>query len=86
MGGVYLDPITREPAANQSKAFRKNYAGLGYTYDETRDAFIPPKNFDSWILNEETCQWQSPVPHPTDGGAYTWNEQTVTWDLLENEA
>jgi hypothetical protein len=82
IGGVYLDPETREPAADQSKAFRKNYAGLGYTYDETRDAFIPPKTFDSWILNEETCLWQPPVPYPTDGAAYIWNEQTVNWDLI----
>jgi hypothetical protein len=57
IGGVYLDPITREPAADQSKAFRKNYAGLGYTYDAERDAFIPPKPDGSWVLDEQTCLW-----------------------------
>jgi hypothetical protein len=57
IGGVYLDPITREPAADQSKAFRKNYAGIGYTYDAGRDAFIPPKPDELSILDEETCQW-----------------------------
>jgi hypothetical protein len=56
-GGVYYDPITREPAADQSKAFRKNYAGIGYTYDEALDAFIPPKPSESWVLDEETCLW-----------------------------
>jgi hypothetical protein len=64
---------------------RKNYAGIGYTYDAERDAFIPPKTFESWVLNEETCQWNPPVPRPADGAAYTWNEDTTTWDLLETE-
>jgi len=62
IGGVYLDPITREPAADQSKAFRKNYAGLGYTYDAERDAFIPPKPDGSWVLDEQTCLWVEPEP------------------------
>jgi hypothetical protein len=57
IGGVYLDPTTREPAADQSKAFRKNYAGIGYTYDAGRDAFIPPKPDESSVLDEQTCQW-----------------------------
>jgi hypothetical protein len=59
---------------------RKNYAGIGYTYDEARDAFIPPKPFDSWLLDEETCQWRAPVEYPTDGKIYTWNETTLTWN------
>jgi len=59
--------------------FRKNYAGIGFTYDETRDAFIPPKPFDSWLLNEDTCLWDSPVPYPTDGERYVWDEDTVSW-------
>jgi hypothetical protein len=59
-GGIYYDPETGEPATDQSKAYRKNYAGLGYTYDEALDAFIPPKPFDSWLLDEETCQWVAP--------------------------
>ena len=78
-GGVYYDPTTNEPSVDQSKAFRKNYAGLGYTYDYDRDAFIPPKPFNSWVLNETSCLWEAPVPMPTDGKRYTWNEETVSW-------
>tara|TARA_R100000951_G_C2614241_1_gene172216 strand:- start:424 stop:771 length:348 start_codon:yes stop_codon:yes gene_type:complete len=63
-------------------AFRKNYAGIGYTYDETRDAFIPPKPFDSWTLNETSCLWEAPVAYPDDGQQYTWNEETTNWDLI----
>ncbi len=63
--------------------FRKNYAGIGYTYDETRDAFIAPKPFNSWSLNEDTCLWNAPVAYPTDGETYTWNESTLTWDIVE---
>lgn len=59
--------------------FRKNYAGIGYTFDEARDAFIPPKPFASWVLNEDTCQWQSPVAYPTDGEMYYWNEEYQKW-------
>ena len=62
--------------------FRKNYAGIGYSYDEVRDAFIPPKPFDSWILNETTCLWEAPVEYPTDGQQYQWNEEMGTWDLI----
>jgi hypothetical protein len=62
---------------------RKNHAGIGYTYDEDRDAFIPKKPFNSWILNEETCQWEAPVVKPDDGQIYNWNEETTTWDLNE---
>ena len=58
---------------------RKNYAGIGYTFDAARDAFIPPKPFSSWVLNESTCQWQAPVPMPTDGKMYGWDEGTVSW-------
>jgi hypothetical protein len=60
---------------------RKNYAGTGFTYDKIKDAFIPPKPYPSWTLNEETCLWDSPVPYPNDGEMYTWNEQTQTWEL-----
>jgi hypothetical protein len=59
---------------------RKNYASTGYFYDETRDAFIPPKLFDEWILNEETCQWELPVPYPTDGKDYIWNHNNKEWE------
>jgi hypothetical protein len=58
---------------------RKNYAGIGYTYDANRDAFIPPKPFASWLLNEDTCQWSAPVPMPTDDKFYFWDEATLTW-------
>jgi len=59
---------------------RKNHAGIGYTYDETRDAFIAPKPFNSWILNETTCRWQSPVPYPEEVGNFKWNESTLSWE------
>jgi hypothetical protein len=62
--------------------FRKNHAGIGYTYDEDRDAFIPPKPFKSWILNETTCQWESPIPYPQDNNHYIWNEQNQSWDIV----
>lgn len=62
--------------------FRKNYAGIGYFYDLTRDAFIAQKPYASFILNEETCLWEAPVPYPTDGERYTWNEETISWDLV----
>lgn len=61
--------------------FRKNYAGIGYTYDAQRDAFIPPKPFASWVLDEDTCQWNAPVPMPTDGERYMWNETNLAWEL-----
>jgi hypothetical protein len=63
---------------------RKNHAGIGYTYDEDRDAFIPKKPYASWILNEETCQWEAPSAMPDDGERYTWNESTTTWDIDES--
>jgi hypothetical protein len=62
--------------------FRKNYAGVGYTYDQTRDAFIPPKPFNSWTLNETTCLWEAPVVKPEDNNNYKWNEDTQQWDLI----
>jgi len=63
--------------------FRKNYAGIGYTYDEGRDAFIPPKPYNSWSLNEETCLWDAPVPMPNDGKRYEWNEANQNWEAAE---
>ena len=63
---------------------RKNYAGIGMTYDSTRDAFIHVKPFASWILNEETCQWEAPKPYPTDGVMYDWNEETTDWEATVN--
>ena len=82
-GGVhYTDGV---PSADQTKAFRKNYAGLGYTYDAGRDAFVPPKPYNSWVLNEDTCLWDAPVAMPEDAGTgeppkrYTWDEETTSW-------
>ena len=66
-------------SVDQSKAFRKNYASIGYSYDEIRDAFIPPKFFQSWVLNEDTCVWQAPVSYPSDGYKYKWNETNLNW-------
>lgn len=60
---------------------RKNYAAIGYSYDNERDAFIPPKPFPSWLLDESTCQWESPMPYPDDGQLYVWNEIDQSWDL-----
>jgi hypothetical protein len=62
---------------------RKNYAGIGFTYDSELDAFIAPKPFDSWILDEDTCQWEAPIPHPTDGFSYFWNESELAWELQD---
>ena len=62
--------------------FRKNYAGIGYTYDYARDAFIPPQPYASWTLNSNTCQWDAPVEYPDDGKQYIWNEDTTSWDEI----
>jgi hypothetical protein len=67
---------------NGGTPFRKNHAGIGYTYDEDRDAFIPPKPYNSWILNEDTCNWKSPIAYPQDSNEYKWNEQNQSWDLI----
>lgn len=85
-GGVHYGP-DGQPSANQSKAFRKNYAGLGYIYDADRDAFIPPKPFASWVLNEQSCLWDAPVPKPADASrekTYTWDEATTSWIEVQN--
>ena len=63
--------------------FRKNFAGIGFTYHQTRNAFIPPKPYPSWSLNETTCLWEAPVDYPTDGQNYEWNETNQSWDLIE---
>jgi hypothetical protein len=69
--------------SNNGIPLRKNHAGIGYTYDEIRDAFIVPKPFNSWILNEDTCLWNAPVTKPNDENMYSWNELTLSWDLVE---
>ena len=84
-GGVHYNPETGEPSADQSKALRKNYAGIGYNYDATRDAFIPQKPYASWLLNDDTCLWDAPVAMPNDGGNYAWNESTQAWDAVPDE-
>jgi hypothetical protein len=71
--------------SNGGTPFRKNHAGIGYTYNEDRDAFIPPKPFNSWILNEDTCLWEAPVDYPNDGQRYIWNETIKNWELITKE-
>jgi hypothetical protein len=72
-GGVHL---------NNKNPFRKNFAGIGYTYDEDRDAFIPKKPYNSWILNEQTCLWEPPTSMPQNSNSYNWNEQIQNWELI----
>lgn len=89
--GVFGDPTTwiqtsyntfggKHP---EGRPLRKNYAGIGYRYDAERDAFIPQKAFESWLLNEETCQWEAPVAYPNDGTFYRWDEETLSWISIE---
>ena len=70
---------------NGGTPFRKNYAGIGYTYRSDIDAFVSPRPFASWILNEQTCLWESPVPYPNDSKIYTWNEEQISWQLLPDQ-
>jgi hypothetical protein len=84
-GGVHYNPETGEASEDQTKALRKNYAGIGFTYDPDRDAFIPPKPFDSWILDEDTCLWTAPLPYPEDGAVYSWSEELFSWELVADE-
>ena len=79
-GGVHYEPNSNTPSSDQSKALRKNYAAVGYTYDKTRDAFIPPQQFPSWTLNNTTCLWDPPIPQPSDGKAYLWDESLYQSD------
>ena len=81
-GGIHYNAETGEVSEDQSKAFRKNYAGVGYTFDEVRDAFIPPKPFESWVLDENTCLWEAPVTYPADGDVYEWDESSIEWVKL----
>ena len=78
-GGVHYQPNSNTPSDDQTKALRKNYAGLGFTYDADKDAFIPFQPFASWVLNDDTCLWEAPVPYPEDGNLYLWDEDTTTW-------
>jgi len=78
LGGTWIQ-------TSYNNNFRKNFAGIGFTYDEGRDAFIPPKPFDSWVLDEATCLWAAPIPYPEDGGEYTWDEDSGDWVEVVNE-
>ena len=78
-GGVHYQPNSNEPSADQSKALRKNYAGIGFTYDAGRDAFIPPKPYSKWVLNEQTCLWDAPTQMPNDGKRYEWDDAAGNW-------
>jgi hypothetical protein len=82
-GGVHYNPENHEPSADQSKALRKNYAGIGYTYDKVLDVFIPPKPYASWVLDEETCLWNAPVAKPEDDEYYKWDEEHLNWIMEE---
>ena len=80
---LYNDQNSQWFQTSYNGNIRKNYAGIGYTYDQTKDAFIAPKPFNSWILNETTCLWEAPVALPDTENRYNWNEETTTWDLNE---
>ena len=80
-GGIHYS-ANKQPSTDQSKSFRKNFAGIGYTYDENRDAFIPPKPYNSWVLDENSCLWQAPIAYPSDGQQYVWNEILQLWEIL----
>lgn len=75
LGGAWVQ-------TSYNATFRKNYAGIGYTYDSERDAFVPPKPFPSWTLDEDTCQWSPPIPMPDDGNMYYWDEQSQSWQTI----
>jgi hypothetical protein len=79
--GNFRNQVCKRTSYNGN--YRKNYAGIGYVYDSERDAFIPPKPFDSWLLDESTCLWDAPIPYPTDGFTYFWNELESSWDLQD---
>ena len=76
--GNFRGQVCKRTSYNNN--YRKNYAGIGYTYDEERDAFIAPKPYFKWVLNEETCRWEAPIPYPTDGIAYVWNDNRGEWE------
>lgn len=78
LGGVWKQ-------TSYNATFRKNYAGVGYTYNTSLDAFIPPKPYASWILEQNTCQWQAPIEQPATGGPYTWDESTTSWIAITND-
>jgi hypothetical protein len=87
IGIEFLKTLHNEPNAiwkqtSYNNTIRKNFAGIGFTYDENRDAFIPPKPYNSWLLNEDSCKWESPVARPNDNNMYIWNEEILNWELI----
>jgi len=80
-GGIHYQPNSNEPSRDQSKALRKNFAGVGYIYDQNLDAFMLPKPYPSWVLNPESCLWEPPTPRPVDENAYDWDEERLAWVL-----
>jgi hypothetical protein len=85
-GGIHFEPNSNNPSKDQNKMLRKNYAGIGYTYDKERDVFIPPKPYNSWVLDEETCQYKAPIEMPKDDKLYSWNEDKLEWEeVIESE-
>jgi hypothetical protein len=82
LNNLYKDRNIVWKQTSYNNNIRKNFAGIGYQYDQQRDAFIAPKPYNSWILNEQTCSWEAPVAKPNDGQVYQWNESTKTWDLI----
>ena len=88
LGGTWVKTSYNTVGGNHSLGgtpFRKNYAGVGYTYDLERDAFYAPKPFNSWLLNEDTCQWEAPIAYPTDDKRYAWDEDTLSWVEVPTE-
>ena len=88
LGGTWLKTSYNTTAGehrNGGTPFRKNYAGIGFTYDADRDAFIPPKPFNSWLLDEDKCIWEAPTPMPTDEKLYNWDEETTSWKEVTND-
>jgi hypothetical protein len=81
-GGVHYG---QDGQPDDGTPLRKNYAGIGYTYDSAKDAFIPPQPYASWTLNDDTCLWEAPVAYPDDGQRYTWDESSTSWVLENNE-
>lgn len=82
-GGIYYNPNSNIPTHDQSKVLRKNYAGVGYSYSPVLDAFIPPQPFPSWHLDDSSCLWSAPIPMPTDGKQYVWDELTQSWQEIQ---
>ena len=83
-GGIHY--TDGKPSADQTKALRFNYAGIGFTYNRNRDAFIPPTPYPSWVLDEATCLWVAPIDYPADGKMYTWDELTTSWIEYEQSS